>query len=72
MIALKKCRNIQETVYLLYSHSGESKAYLINLTLYGVLYTVIPLTDLLSNANNTSWGHSSYILPTFRKFEGYL
>jgi len=38
-------------VYLLCSHSGESKIYLINLTLYGVLCNLIPLTDLLSNAN---------------------
>jgi len=55
-------------VYLPCSHSGESKVDLINLNLFAVLYTALPLTDLLNNANNTSWGHASYILPTFRKF----
>lgn len=63
---------MQETVYVLCSHSGESKVDLIYLTLYGVLYTVLTLTDLLSKENNASWGHASYILLTFRKFEGYL
>lgn len=54
MIAFKKYRNMLEIVYLLCSHFGESKVNLINLTLYGVLYTVLPLIDLISNANNTS------------------
>jgi len=59
-------------VYLLWSHSGESKVGFINVILHGVLYTVLPLTDPIINANNTSWGHASYIIPIFRKLKGYL
>jgi hypothetical protein len=61
MFALKKCRNMLEIVHRLCSHFGESKAGLINLTLYDVLYTVLPLTDLISNANNTSREHTIYV-----------